>query len=151
MELLIEEGLKQTDAFLAISDSDEENVIISMYAQTVSNGKIITRVNSMSYAELFKDIGLDGIISPQTSTVNDIVRYARSVANAHKDKTSEIESLHRFMEDSMETLEFKIKEEIEGMWDEVRRFTNPHNYYVDLSQKLWQIKHDMIAEHRKMK
>ena len=114
-ELLIEEGLKQTDAFLAISDSDEENVIISMYAQTVSNGKIITRVNSMSYAELFKDIGLDGIISPQTSTVNDIVRYARSVANAHKDKTSEIESLHRFMEDSMETLEFKIKEEIEGI------------------------------------
>ena len=41
--------------------------------------------------------------------------------------------------------------EIEGMWDEVRRFTNPHNYYVDLSEKLWQIKHDMIAEHRKMK
>ena len=43
------------------------------------------------------------------------------------------------------------KEEIEGMWDEVRRFTNPHNYYVDLSQKLWDIKHDMIAEHRKIK
>ncbi|MBO5939154.1 MAG: nicotinate phosphoribosyltransferase [Clostridia bacterium] len=42
-------------------------------------------------------------------------------------------------------------EEIEGMWDEVRRFTNPHNYYVDLSEKLWQIKHDMIAEHRKAK
>ena len=41
------------------------------------------------------------------------------------------------------------EEEIEGMWDEVRRFTNPHNYYVDLSEKLWQIKHHMIAEHRK--
>ena len=41
------------------------------------------------------------------------------------------------------------KEEIEGMWDEVRRFTNPHNYYVDLSEKLWQIKHDMIAQYRK--
>ena len=36
------------------------------------------------------------------------------------------------------------EEEIEGMWDEVRRFTNPHNYYVDLSQKLWDIKHDML-------
>ena len=40
-------------------------------------------------------------------------------------------------------------DEIEGMWDEVRRFTNPHNYYVDLSQKLWDIKHAMISEHRK--
>ena len=42
-------------------------------------------------------------------------------------------------------------DEIEGMWDEVRRFNNPHNYYVDLSEKLWQIKHDMIAQHRKIK
>ncbi len=41
------------------------------------------------------------------------------------------------------------REEIEGMWEEVRRFNNPHNYYVDLSQKLWDIKHSMIAEHRK--
>ena len=43
------------------------------------------------------------------------------------------------------------EEEIEGMWDEVRRFNNPHNYYVDLSEKLWTIKDSMIAEHRKRK
>ena len=43
------------------------------------------------------------------------------------------------------------EEEIEGMWDEVRRFSNPHNYYVDLSEKLWQIKNDMIAEYRNKK
>ena len=115
-DLLLEEGLEQIDAFLAISDSDEENVIISMYAKTVSRGKIITHINSMSYAELFNEIGLDGIISPQTSTVNNIVRYARSLANAHTDdETSEIESLHRFMNDCMETLEFRIKKEIEGI------------------------------------
>ena len=114
-ELLLESGLEQIDAFLAASDSDEENVIISMYAKTASRGKIITRINSMSYAELFKEIGLDGIVSPQTSTVNNIVRYARSVANAHKDKASEIESLHRFMDDCMETLEFKINQPIEGI------------------------------------
>ena len=42
-------------------------------------------------------------------------------------------------------------EEIEGMWDEVRRFNNPHNYYVDLSEKLWKIKDEMISEYRKKK
>ena len=52
---------------------------------------------------------------------------------------------------TLEQIRQHCKEEIEGMWDEVRRFTNPHNYYVDLSEKLWQIKHDMIAEHRKIK
>ncbi len=37
---------------------------------------------------------------------------------------------------------------IHQMWDEVRRFTNPHNYYVDLSDKLWTIKNEMIKERR---
>ena len=41
--------------------------------------------------------------------------------------------------------------EIEGMWEEVRRFTNPHNYYVDLSEKLWNIKHNMLRESRSPK
>jgi len=41
--------------------------------------------------------------------------------------------------------------EIEGMWEEVRRFTNPHNYYVDLSEKLWQLKQDMLSSHRKVR
>ena len=36
------------------------------------------------------------------------------------------------------------EEEIAEMWDEVRRFSNPHNYYVDLSQKLWDIKNEML-------
>lgn len=42
-------------------------------------------------------------------------------------------------------------EEINGMWDEVRRFNNPHNYYVDLSQKLWDIKHEMLSEYIRRK
>ena len=52
---------------------------------------------------------------------------------------------------TIEEIKKHCKEEIEGMWDEVRRFNNPHNYYVDLSEKLWTIKDSMIAEHRKKK
>lgn len=52
---------------------------------------------------------------------------------------------------TIEEIRQHCREEIEGMWEEVRRFTNPHNYYVDLSEKLWQIKHDMISEFRKTK
>ena len=52
---------------------------------------------------------------------------------------------------TIEEIRQHCREEIEGMWDEVRRFTNPHNYYVDLSEKLWQIKHDMISEYRNAK
>ena len=52
---------------------------------------------------------------------------------------------------TLEEIRLHCREEIEGMWDEVRRFNNPHNYYVDLSQKLWDIKHSMIAEYRNKK
>jgi nicotinate phosphoribosyltransferase len=38
------------------------------------------------------------------------------------------------------------KQERDGMWEEVRRFTNPHTYYVDLSQKLWDIKHGLLNQ-----
>jgi nicotinate phosphoribosyltransferase len=36
------------------------------------------------------------------------------------------------------------KEQIELLWDEIKRFKNPHRYYVDLSQKLWNIKHELL-------
>ncbi len=52
---------------------------------------------------------------------------------------------------TIEEIRAHCKEEIEGMWEEVRRFTNPHNYYVDLSEKLWTLKHDMLAKHRNAK
>lgn len=40
------------------------------------------------------------------------------------------------------------KMEVDGLWDEVKRFENPHTYYVDLSEKLWTIKHKMLEEHQ---
>lgn len=40
------------------------------------------------------------------------------------------------------------EEQVEGLWDEVKRFENPHAYYVDLSQKLWDIKNDLLAQSR---
>ena len=36
--------------------------------------------------------------------------------------------------------------QIDLLWDEVKRFENPHNYYVDLSQKLWDIKHGLLKQ-----
>jgi trk system potassium uptake protein TrkA len=81
-DLLLEEGLESTDAFLALSDIDEENAIVSMYAKTKAKGKIVTKINAMSYIELFRGMGLESIVSPQSATAADIIRYVRSMANA---------------------------------------------------------------------
>jgi len=37
-------------------------------------------------------------------------------------------------------------EQVETLWDEVKRFDNPHKYYVDLSQKLWDVKHGLLEK-----
>lgn len=47
---------------------------------------------------------------------------------------------------TLESIREHHKQELEGMWEEVRRFTNPHNYYVDLSQKLWDVKYGMLRK-----
>ena len=39
-------------------------------------------------------------------------------------------------------------EQVESLWDEVKRFNNPQAYYVDLSEKLWNLKNDMIKNFR---
>lgn len=49
---------------------------------------------------------------------------------------------------SIDEIRKHCETELNRLWDEVKRFDNPHNYYVDLSQKLWDIKHDMLAKER---
>ena len=47
---------------------------------------------------------------------------------------------------SLEDIRTYCLNQVETLWDEVKRFDNPHNYYVDLSQKLWDIKYDLLRQ-----
>ncbi len=129
-ELLLEEGIESADAFLALSDIDEENALVSMYAKKIGVPRIITMIRSLPYIDFFKDVGIDSIVSPKSSTVDYILRFVRGVAGV--EAGSEIESLHTILDGRIEALEFIIKEEIEG-------FTN-----LPLS-KIKRIKNSLIA------
>ena len=111
-DLLTEEGLEKTDAFLSLSDEDEENVILSMFAESKSSGKVVTLIRAMSYIDLFRSIGLESIVSPKSATMSYILRYVRSMNNM---RGADIESVHKLMEDKAEALEFLVKENIDGI------------------------------------
>ena len=49
---------------------------------------------------------------------------------------------------SLQEIQTYCMEQVETLWDEVKRFENPHNYYVDLSQKLWDIKQSLLRQSR---
>ncbi|MDY0209275.1 MAG: nicotinate phosphoribosyltransferase, partial [Bacilli bacterium] len=48
----------------------------------------------------------------------------------------------------IETIKSYCQEQLETLWDEVMRFENPHNYYVDLSQKLWNIREGLLEKNK---
>ena len=41
-----------------------------------------------------------------------------------------------------------VRQQVDTLWDEVKRFDNPHSYYVDLSQKLWNIQQDLLRNRK---
>ena len=54
-----------------------------------------------------------------------------------------------FEKKSIDEIKKYCAEQVDTLWDEVTRFENPHNYYVDLSQPLWNLKHEMLSKNGK--
>ena len=51
---------------------------------------------------------------------------------------------------SLDAIKAYCADQLEHLWDEVKRFDNPHRYYVDLSPRLWEIKNRLLADHNEL-
>jgi trk system potassium uptake protein TrkA len=78
IELLELEGVGGTDGFLALTDSDETNILSSLVAKRAGAKHVITLVNKRDYIGLARHIGLDAAVSPRQSAANAILRHVRS-------------------------------------------------------------------------
>jgi len=105
-ELLDEERLKDSDACVTLTGIDEENVIISLYAESKGVGKVITKIDRSSVTDMVKKLGLSTVVSPRVAIANHIIRFVR----AHQgDSGSGINTLYKF-HDKVEALEFTVGE-----------------------------------------
>lgn len=111
-ELLLEEGIRDTSAFVSLTGMDEENILISVLANSFKVPKVITKVNRDELHELSENLGLDTIISPKKSAAAVLVGYARALRNS---LGSNIETLYRLMDDHVEAIEFKVTSDFEGL------------------------------------
>ena len=105
-ELLLEEGLKTLDAFVALTGMDEENILISIFAATQKVPTVISKINRNELANMAVKLGLDCVISPKRIVSDVIVRYARALENS---RGSNVETLYNIMDDKAEVLEFNVK------------------------------------------
>ena len=102
-DLLEEQGLSQMDAYISLSNRDEENLMTGMYAARCGVPKVIAKNTRTAYADLLSNLGLDSILSPQSITCSTILRYVR--AREHSQGT-EIERLYRLLDGKAEAIEF---------------------------------------------
>ena len=111
-DVLLEEGIENTDAFVALTGIDEENILLSLTANSHNVSKVISKVNRPTFATVAEKLGLDSVLTPKTLAANVIVRYARALENSIE--SSQVETLYKLMDGKAELLEFIIKSENEA-------------------------------------
>ena len=107
-ELLIEEGLKTVGAFASMTNFDEENIMLTLFAKSLSKAKLFTKVHRISYDEIIESLGVGSVIYPKYITAEELIKYVRAMKNSIG---SNIETLYRLNDNRVEALEFQIRED----------------------------------------
>ena len=105
-EILREERISSMDSFVAVTDFDEENILLSLFAQKEVDKKVITKINRLQLNEVIYNLDLDSVIYPKDITTERVLQYVRSKSNS---KGSNIQTLYRLNEERVEAIEFSIK------------------------------------------
>ena len=111
-ELLAEEGIGQTDAFVAITGLDEANILMALSAARMSGDccKVVAKINRKSLVDLVSDAGMiDSVISPWAVTTELIVKNIRSMESA---SAAAVKTLHRLVDGAVEALEFSVSRDL---------------------------------------
>ena len=106
--LLYEEGLPRIHAFVSWTSMDEENIMLSLFAKSVSKAKTITKVHRIDYDEIIENLDLGSVLYPKNITAEYILQYVRARQNSIG---SNIETLYQLIEDKVEALEFRVSKQ----------------------------------------
>ncbi len=110
-DLLLEEGIGDADAFVALTGMDEENIIMAFFAKTIGVPKIIAKVNEDMRAQMIEGLGIDSIVSAKSATADEIMGYVRARNNSYS--SANVETMYHLVQGKVEALEFIIKKECE--------------------------------------
>ena len=107
--VLIEEGIEAMDAFVALTDIDEENMVVSMFANKINVRKTIAQIRSEDLYDMLGEVGIENTVSPKNIVANRILSYTRALANK---RGSNVLTLYRLVGGKVEALEFLAKRQL---------------------------------------
>lgn len=107
-ELLIEEGIREVQSFVPLTGHDEENIMLSLFANRVADNKVITKIDQLKFKDTINDLGLGSIIYPRYITTEAIIAYVRAKSAS---RSNNIVALSHMFDQRVEAIEFIVDEE----------------------------------------
>ncbi|MCQ2449047.1 MAG: Trk system potassium transporter TrkA [Clostridia bacterium] len=107
-DLLREEGIIEADSFVPLTRIDEENIVLTLFANQVSDAKVITKITHPNFKDVIANLNLGSVLYPQYITSESIIAYVR--AKTASKGSSNIETLYHMFDRRVEAIEFQIKE-----------------------------------------
>lgn len=103
--VLRKHNIRHMDAVLPLTNMDEENIIIGMFARKLGVPQLLTKINRLEYGEILGDRGADSLISPKSLSTYAIIRYVRAMENTGG---SAVLTIHKIADGGAEALEFAV-------------------------------------------
>ncbi|MBO4604258.1 MAG: Trk system potassium transporter TrkA [Clostridiales bacterium] len=107
-ELLYEAGLTHAESFVPLTGIDEENILLTLYARSVSDAKVVTKINRISFDKVIDSLDLGSVVTPKNICAETILSYVRA-RQASLD--SNLEVLYRLFNNRAEAMEFTVREQ----------------------------------------
>lgn len=104
-ELLLEAGLRTVESFVALTGLDEENILLTLHAKSVSNAKTVTKINRLNFHEVINDLDLGSVTYPRHLIAEAIVAYVRAKTAS---LGSNVETLYHMIDNKVEAIEFQV-------------------------------------------
>jgi trk system potassium uptake protein TrkA len=104
LTFLENEGLAKADALLSLTDTDEQNVIVSLYAESLGVPQVITRLGRLDNSAFIDQLSIGSVVSPGKLCCNTIVRYVRAMKN----RDGAAAAIHHIADGQAEAIEFLV-------------------------------------------
>ena len=113
-DILDDEGIESADACVVMTQSDQRNFIISMFAKTRNVEKIISKLSSSTFVKLAYNAGIESNVTPGMLVASKVLRYIRGLAGtAEHENSGQLKSLHKLVGGRVEALEFDVAEDFD--------------------------------------
>ncbi len=104
-DLLIEEGISSCEAFVPLTSSDEENILLTLNAKQNSTAKLVTKINRIAFKQAINSLDLGSVVYPRYITSEAIIAYVRAKKAS---MGSNVETLYHMFDNRAEAVEFKV-------------------------------------------